>query len=191
MRRGLSGRRRSMIWCRTEPRVRRPTAAHTRSSAGGQGFGWCCTDEFHALHNNSIGRIQHARLSQAAVEVLSLVAYNGSLSGDEVAKLRGKPTGAILARLLRRQLLTLEREVAESRVVRIGRRSVFRPVWPGTAGRSASQPGKGQSAKGGMPRKNGVTSAPNRRLARKEQHIADVAVQSADKSSLRVCGCGN
>ena len=50
--------------------------------------------------------------------MLSLVAYNGSLSADEVAKLRGKPTGAVLAQLVRRQLLALERDVAAPREVR-------------------------------------------------------------------------
>jgi segregation and condensation protein B len=84
----------------------------------GAGYRLVLRDEFHALRDKFYGRVQHARLSQAAVEVLSLVAYNGSLSGDEVAKLRGKPTGAILAQLVRRQLLALEREVATSRVVR-------------------------------------------------------------------------
>jgi len=84
----------------------------------GAGYRLVLREEFHALRDKFYGRVQHARLSQAAVEVLSLVAYNGSLSGDEVAKLRGKPTGAILAQLVRRQLLALEREVAAPRAVR-------------------------------------------------------------------------
>jgi segregation and condensation protein B len=84
----------------------------------GAGFRLVLRQEFHALRDKFYGRVQHARLSQAAVEVLSLVAYNGSLSGEEVAKLRGKPTGAILAQLVRRQLLALEREEPSSREVR-------------------------------------------------------------------------
>ena len=81
----------------------------------GAGYRLALRDKFHALRDKFYGRVQHARLSQAAVEVLSLVAYNGSLSGDEVAKLRGKPTGAILAQLVRRQLLALERDAEASR----------------------------------------------------------------------------
>ena len=83
----------------------------------GAGYRLVLREEFHALRDKFYGRVQHAKLSQAAVEVLSLVAYNGSLSGDQVAKLRGKPTGAILAQLVRRQLLALERDAESSREV--------------------------------------------------------------------------
>lgn len=84
----------------------------------GAGYRLVLREQFHALRDKFYGRVQHAKLSQAAVEVLSLVAYNGSLTGDQVAKLRGKPTGAILAQLVRRQLLSLEREGEGSREVR-------------------------------------------------------------------------
>ena len=54
------------------------------------------------------GRDKAVRLSAAAVEVLSVVAYHGSLTADEVNKLRGKPSGAILRQLLRRRLLAMQ-----------------------------------------------------------------------------------
>ena len=60
------------------------------------------------------GRVRQARLSQAAIEVLALVAYNGSISGDEIAKIRGRPSGAILSQLVRRQLLKVERTDGET-----------------------------------------------------------------------------
>ena len=55
------------------------------------------------------GRVRQVRLSQAAVDVLSLVAYHEPISRDEVNRLRGKGSNALLTQLVRRQLLRLER----------------------------------------------------------------------------------
>ncbi len=65
--------------------------------------------EFAALKDRFYGRIRAARLSPAAVEVLALVAYHEPLTADEVNRLRGIPSGHILAGLVRRQLLRLQR----------------------------------------------------------------------------------
>ena len=53
------------------------------------------------------GRNKSVKLSQAAVEVLAVVAYNQPLTRDQLDKLRGKPSGGILSQLVRRELLTL------------------------------------------------------------------------------------
>lgn len=74
----------------------------------GEGYQLQLRPEFRSLRDKYLGRDKAVRLSPAAVEVLSVVAYHGSLSADEVTKLRGKPSGAILRQLLRRQLLRLE-----------------------------------------------------------------------------------
>jgi segregation and condensation protein B len=75
----------------------------------GDGYRLQLRREFGGLRDRFFGRIRAARLSPAAVEVLSLVAYHEPLSADEVARLRGTPSGHILSQLVRRQLLRLER----------------------------------------------------------------------------------
>ena len=61
---------------------------------------------------------REARLSQAAIEVLALVAYNESLSSEEISRIRGRASGAILAQLVRRQLLKVERSPQRPRLAR-------------------------------------------------------------------------
>ena len=61
------------------------------------------------------GRMREARLSQAAIEVLALVAYNSSITGDEISRIRGRASGAILSQLVRRQLLHVERSEEKPR----------------------------------------------------------------------------
>ncbi len=46
---------------------------------------------------------------QAAIEVLSIVAYNQPVTTDAVNRLRAAQSGAILSQLTRRQLLRVER----------------------------------------------------------------------------------
>jgi len=64
---------------------------------------------FHPLRNRFYGRIREARLSQAAIDVLAIVAYGQPLSSEEVSRQRGKPSSHILAQLVRRGLLRVER----------------------------------------------------------------------------------
>ncbi|MEK6249829.1 MAG: SMC-Scp complex subunit ScpB, partial [Planctomycetales bacterium] len=61
------------------------------------------------IRNRFYGRIREAKLSQAAIEVLALVAYKQPTTSAAVSKLRGHPSGTILAQLVRRQLLRMER----------------------------------------------------------------------------------
>jgi segregation and condensation protein B len=72
-------------------------------------------EEFHRLRDRLHGSQRQARLSQTAIDVLAIVAYNEPLSGDDVARLRGMPSGGVLAQLVRRQLLRLHRPDEEPR----------------------------------------------------------------------------
>jgi segregation and condensation protein B len=81
----------------------------------GAGYAIALLPEFASARERVMGRVRQARLSQAAIEVLALVAYNGSISGDEIAKTRGRPSGAILSQLVRRQLLKVERTEGKPR----------------------------------------------------------------------------
>ena len=75
----------------------------------GPGYRLVLRDEFDSLREKFAGRLREVRLSQAAVDVLSIVAYHPGVTADEVTRLRGRPCGPILTQLVRRQLLRIER----------------------------------------------------------------------------------
>jgi segregation and condensation protein B len=77
----------------------------------GEGDGYRLTlgQEFSPLRNRFYGRIREARLSQAAIDVLALVAYQQPLTSEKIGRLRGKPSNHLLAHLVRRGLLRIER----------------------------------------------------------------------------------
>src|SRR5262245_32357132 len=87
---------------------------YTIFSEGG-GYRLALRDEFSPLRQRFYGRLRKARLSPAAIEVLALVAYREPLTADEVARLRGIPSGHILTHLVRRKLLRLDRTDPKSR----------------------------------------------------------------------------
>lgn len=76
----------------------------------GEGYRMVLCDEFQRVRQRFFSRVRQARLSQAAIDVLSLVAYREPMAADEISELRGKPSTAILAQLVRRQLLRVDRE---------------------------------------------------------------------------------
>jgi segregation and condensation protein B len=76
--------------------------------AEGAGYRLSLRDEYARVRDRFYGKSRQARLSQAAIEVLSAVAYHAPITADEISRLRGKPSGSILAQLVRRQLLRLE-----------------------------------------------------------------------------------
>jgi len=75
----------------------------------GDGYRMVLREEFRPLHARFQRRLREARLSQAAIDVLALVAYRQPMSSEEVSRLRGKPSNHILAHLVRRGLLRIER----------------------------------------------------------------------------------
>ena len=75
----------------------------------GAGYRMRLRSRFGPVQNRFYGRVREARLSQAAVDVLAIVAYRQPLSADEVSRLRDRPSGHLLAQLVRRQLLRVER----------------------------------------------------------------------------------
>jgi segregation and condensation protein B len=72
----------------------------------GAGYRLVLRREFHPLR---YGRIREARLSQAAIDVLALVAYQQPITGEQIHRLRSRPSSHVLAHLVRRGLLRLER----------------------------------------------------------------------------------
>lgn len=83
-------------------------APYTIASEGA-GYRLTLRPRYAALRDRFYGRIREARLSQAAIDTLAIVAYNQPVTKDEVERLRGRPSGAILGQLVRRELLRIER----------------------------------------------------------------------------------
>ena len=73
------------------------------------GFRLVLREQFERVRHRFYARIREARLSRAAVEVLSIVAYRQPIRSEDVDALRDAKSGAILAQLVRRKLLRLER----------------------------------------------------------------------------------
>jgi segregation and condensation protein B len=86
-----------------------------RIAGDGPGYRLVLRGKFDWLRNRLYGRVREAHLSQAAVDVLAIVAYRQPLSSDEVGRLRGTPSGHVLAQLVRRQLLRIERDADKPR----------------------------------------------------------------------------
>lgn len=82
-------------------------AYEIRSESGG--FRLALREEFSRVTDRFYGRVREAKLSQAAIEVLALVAYNQPMTSHRVNELRGHPSGAILSQLVRRELLQMKR----------------------------------------------------------------------------------
>ncbi|MEN6407927.1 MAG: SMC-Scp complex subunit ScpB [Thermoguttaceae bacterium] len=75
----------------------------------GDGYRMTLCEEYRSLRNRFYGHIREARLSQAAIDVLALVAYEQPITGEKLSRLRGKPSSHVLAHLVRRGLLRVER----------------------------------------------------------------------------------
>lgn len=63
--------------------------------------------EFDELREGFFGKVRQVRLSQQALEVLAIVAYKQPISVKEVNRMRGRPSGALLAQLVRRDLIAV------------------------------------------------------------------------------------
>jgi len=81
----------------------------------GDGYRLTLRREFHSVSNRFYGRVREARLSQAAIDVLALVAYQQPMTAEDIHRLRGKPSRHVLAHLVRRGLLRIERPDAKRR----------------------------------------------------------------------------
>jgi segregation and condensation protein B len=64
------------------------------------------------------GRVRAAKLTPAALEVLSVVAYRQGVTSEELNRLRGSQSHAIVAQLVRRQLVRVERPATPPRSAR-------------------------------------------------------------------------
>jgi segregation and condensation protein B len=73
---------------------------------------------FAGVREKLYGGVREARLSQAAVDVLSLVAYRQPATRQEIDSLRGADSGGVLRLLVRHGLVALQRGEGEDKEVR-------------------------------------------------------------------------
>ena len=73
------------------------------------GYRMAIGNEFARMRDKFYGRVREAKLSRAALEVLSIVAYKQPTTGEEINRLRGSASGAALATLVRLRLVRLDR----------------------------------------------------------------------------------
>ncbi len=71
---------------------------------------------FYSMRDRFYGRIREARLSQAAIDVLAIVAYEQPLTAERITELRGKSSAHIVRQLVRRDLLRIVRPEEEPAV---------------------------------------------------------------------------
>jgi segregation and condensation protein B len=72
---------------------------------------------FEPVRTRFYGRVREARLSQAALDVLAIVAYRQPVTAEDVHRLRDTSSSHILTQLVRRQLLRIERSPEKPRRV--------------------------------------------------------------------------
>ncbi len=82
--------------------------------AEGAGYRMKLIERFYPLRNKFYGRVREARLSQAAVDILAIVAYCQPITREEINRLRNKHSSHIIAQLVRRRLLQIERPADRS-----------------------------------------------------------------------------
>lgn len=83
----------------------------------GREGGYCLVlhPRFEAVRTRLYGRIRDARLSQAAIDVLAIVAYRQPITAEEVSRLRGTSSGHLLNLLVQRRLLQTEAPAGKHR----------------------------------------------------------------------------
>ena len=86
----------------------------------GDGYRMTLRPSFHRMRDKFYRRVREMRLSQAAINVLAIVAYQQPVTADRVAELRGKPSRDVLTQLVRRGLLRVERLTKDRRTTQYG-----------------------------------------------------------------------
>jgi len=105
---------------------RRPYAILPRDD----GFVLAITPTYRALRERLFGGPREARLSQPALDVLSVVAYRQPIGKAEVDTIRGTDSGSILRQLVRLGLVAVQhRAEAGTREVRYGTTPRFLTVF--------------------------------------------------------------
>ena len=81
------------------------------------GYKMVLRPEFEAIRENFYGKVREATLSQRAIDTLAIVAYRQPISAEEVQKLWEASSTATLSQLVRRGLLSTERQTRDKKKV--------------------------------------------------------------------------
>lgn len=73
------------------------------------GYRMTIAAEVENMRRSFLGKVREARLSQSAIEVLALVAYQPGITAQQVVDQRGRESNSLLNQLVRRQLLSIQR----------------------------------------------------------------------------------
>ena len=79
------------------------------------GYRLVLRQSFHLVRDKFYGRARQFKLSQAAIEVLAIVAYQQPVTAEQISKIRGTFSSSILTQLVRRQLLSIQRPADKPR----------------------------------------------------------------------------
>ena len=74
-----------------------------------EGYRLALRADLRRLRDKLAGRTREAKLTPAAVEVLSIVAYSQPTTAEAINELRAAPSGSVLASLVRRKLVRIDR----------------------------------------------------------------------------------
>ena len=85
-------------------RYEKENAAY-RIKANGGVFEMVLDPKLIDFQQEFFGRNREVRLSQAAIEVMAVVAYNQPITREQIESLRNKPCGGVIRQLLKRQLI--------------------------------------------------------------------------------------
>jgi segregation and condensation protein B len=78
-------------------------------------FQLAITEDLDSIRSGFYGEVRSAQLTQQAIEVLAVVAYNQPISRNQIDKIRQRPSGALLSQLSERQLLAIDPQSESSR----------------------------------------------------------------------------
>lgn len=74
----------------------------------GAGYRMVLRDEFEPVRASFYGRVRETKLSQAAIDVLAIVAYRQPVTEKQVSQLRDASSRSVLSQLVRRQLVRID-----------------------------------------------------------------------------------
>ncbi len=76
----------------------------------GHGYSMQLAAELQSIRDSMYGKMRETQLNQAAIDCLSLVAYQPGVTREEVERLWSRPASSVLGLLVRRDLVRIERE---------------------------------------------------------------------------------
>lgn len=93
----------------------RENAAYRIESKGGK-LQMILDPALQDFQHDYFGRNRRARLSQAAIDIMAIVAYNQPITREQIDQVRGRPCGSVLTQLVRREILQVQPGTEDPRV---------------------------------------------------------------------------